>query len=67
VTRETFGLALRRGRETRPTPDPAPRGYVLDFDPPCAHEIGQVRGPCSSRESTVSRMDLMIASVALGP
>ena len=38
---------------------------VLDFDPPCAHEFGHVRGTLLQKGISVSRMDLMIASVAL--
>ena len=38
---------------------------VLDFDSSCAHEFGQVRGTLLTQGITVSRMDLLIASVAL--
>jgi tRNA(fMet)-specific endonuclease VapC len=38
---------------------------VLDFDPACAREFGRVRAQLLQRGVLVSRMDLMIASVAL--
>ncbi len=38
---------------------------VLDFDRSCAHEFGQVRGTLLQKGISVSRMDLMIGSVAL--
>jgi tRNA(fMet)-specific endonuclease VapC len=38
---------------------------VLDFDPACAHEFGRVRGTLLKNGMSVSRMDLMIGSVAL--
>ena len=38
---------------------------VLDFDPACAEEFGRVRGTLLQQGISVSRMDLMIASVAL--
>ncbi len=38
---------------------------VLDFDRHCAHEFGQARGTLLQQGISVSRMDLMIGSVAL--
>jgi len=38
---------------------------ILDFDRPCAEEFGRVRGRLLRQGITVSRLDLMIASVAL--
>jgi tRNA(fMet)-specific endonuclease VapC len=38
---------------------------VLDFDGACAERFGQVRGKLLQQGITVSRMDLLIASVAL--
>jgi tRNA(fMet)-specific endonuclease VapC len=38
---------------------------VLDFDAPCAHEFGRVRGTLLKQGISVSRMDFMIGSVAL--
>jgi tRNA(fMet)-specific endonuclease VapC len=38
---------------------------VLDFDAACAERFGQVRGTLLQQGITVSRMDLLIASVAL--
>ncbi len=38
---------------------------VLDFDSACAERFGQVRGTLLQKGITVSRMDLLIASVAL--
>jgi tRNA(fMet)-specific endonuclease VapC len=38
---------------------------VLDFDSACAEQFGQVRGTLLQQGISVSRMDLMIASVAL--
>lgn len=38
---------------------------LLDFDEPCAERFGQVRGTLLQQGITVSRMDLLIASVAL--
>src|SRR4051812_7506141 len=38
---------------------------VLDFDSTCAHEFGKLRGTLLQSGITVSRMDLLIASVAL--
>lgn len=38
---------------------------LLDFDGPCAREFGRIRGQLLRRGITVSRLDLMIASVAL--
>ena len=38
---------------------------VLDFDRSCAHEFGKVRGTLLQKGISVSRMDLMIGSVAL--
>jgi tRNA(fMet)-specific endonuclease VapC len=38
---------------------------VLDFDSACAEQFGQVRGTLLQQGVSVSRMDLMIASVAL--
>jgi tRNA(fMet)-specific endonuclease VapC len=39
--------------------------HVLDFDTACAERFGEVRGTLLQRGITVSRMDLLIASVAL--
>jgi tRNA(fMet)-specific endonuclease VapC len=38
---------------------------LLDFDAACAEHFGQVRGTLLQKGITVSRMDLLIASVAL--
>ena len=38
---------------------------LLDFDADCAKEFGRVRGELLQQGVSVSRMDLMIASVAL--
>ena len=38
---------------------------VLDFDPACAEQFGRVRGTLLQQGIEVSRMDLLIASVAL--
>ena len=38
---------------------------LLDFDAACAERFGQVRGSPLQQGITVSRMDLLIASVAL--
>jgi tRNA(fMet)-specific endonuclease VapC len=38
---------------------------VLDFDSACAEQFGMVRGTLLQQRVSVSRMDLMIASVAL--
>ena len=38
---------------------------VIDFDPICAERFGQIRGTLLQQGITVSRMDLLIASVAL--
>ena len=38
---------------------------VLDFDSACAEKFGEVRGTLLQKGITVSRMDLLIASVAL--
>src|SRR2546421_9051384 len=38
---------------------------VIDFDSTCAERFGQVRGTLLQKGITVSRMDLLIASVAL--
>lgn len=38
---------------------------VIDFDSACAERFGQVRGTLLQKGITVSRMDLLIASVAL--
>jgi tRNA(fMet)-specific endonuclease VapC len=38
---------------------------VLEFDAACAERFGQVRGSLLQQGITVSRMDLLIASVAL--
>jgi tRNA(fMet)-specific endonuclease VapC len=38
---------------------------VLDFDSDCAKEFGRVRGGLLQQGISVSRMDLMIAAVAL--
>ena len=39
--------------------------HVLDFDSACAERFGQVRGTLLQQGISVSRMDLLIASVAL--
>jgi tRNA(fMet)-specific endonuclease VapC len=39
--------------------------HLLDFDAPCAERFGEVRGTLLQQGITVSRMDLLIASVAL--
>lgn len=38
---------------------------VIDFDAACAERFGQVRGSLLQKGISVSRMDLLIASVAL--
>lgn len=38
---------------------------VIDFDSACAERFGQVRGTLLQKGISVSRMDLLIASVAL--
>ena len=38
---------------------------ILDFDSACAEQFGQVRGTLLQKGISVSRMDLLIASVAL--
>ena len=38
---------------------------VIDFDSKCAEHFGQVRGSLLQKGISVSRMDLLIASVAL--
>jgi len=38
---------------------------VLDFDQPCAHRFGQLRGQMLGHGAVVNSIDLMIASVAL--
>jgi tRNA(fMet)-specific endonuclease VapC len=38
---------------------------ILEFDAACAERFGQVRGTLLQQGITVSRMDLLIASVAL--
>jgi len=45
--------------------DLLPEVVVLDFDSDCAELFGQIRGRLLQQGITVSRMDLMIASVAL--
>jgi len=45
--------------------DLIPDVIVLDFDSNCAEAFGRTRGPLLRRGITVSRLDLMIASVAL--
>jgi tRNA(fMet)-specific endonuclease VapC len=39
--------------------------HVIDFDSACAERFGQERGTLVRKGITVSRMDLLIASVAL--
>lgn len=39
--------------------------HVLDFDAACAERFGEIRGALLQKGITVSRMDLLIASVAL--
>lgn len=38
---------------------------VIDFDSQCAERFGAVRGPLLQQGITISRIDLLIASVAL--
>jgi tRNA(fMet)-specific endonuclease VapC len=45
--------------------DLMPDVSVLDFDLACAKEFGRLRGQWLRQEISVSRMDLMIACVAL--
>src|SRR6266851_757447 len=45
--------------------DLLPDVVVLDFDSICAKEFGKVRGSLLQKGISVSRMDLMIGSVAL--
>ncbi len=45
--------------------DLLPSVSVLDFDSDCAKEFGRLRGQLLQQGISVSRMDLMIASVAL--
>jgi tRNA(fMet)-specific endonuclease VapC len=45
--------------------DLLPSVVVLDFDSDCAKEFGQIRGQLLQQGIAVSRMDLMIAAVAL--
>src|SRR6266480_3534212 len=45
--------------------DLLPDVAVLDFDPDCAKTFGSVRGHLLQQGTSVSRMDLLIASVAL--
>ena len=45
--------------------DLLPDVTVLDFDAPCAERFGQIRGTLLQQGVSVSRMDLMIATVAL--
>jgi tRNA(fMet)-specific endonuclease VapC len=45
--------------------DLLPEVTVLDFDADCAKEFGRVRGHLLQQGLSVSRMDLLIASVAL--
>jgi tRNA(fMet)-specific endonuclease VapC len=45
--------------------DLLPDLHVLDFDSDCAKMFGQVRGQMLQQGLAMSRMDLMIASVAL--
>jgi tRNA(fMet)-specific endonuclease VapC len=69
VLAELFTWAYRR---TNPTPliqsienDLLPSVSVLDFNSDCAREFGRIRGLLLRQGISVSRMDLMIASVAL--
>jgi tRNA(fMet)-specific endonuclease VapC len=69
VLGELYVWAFRR---TNPVPvvhrienDLLPDLRVLDFDSDCAKEFGRVRGLLLQQGISVSRMDLMIASVAL--
>jgi tRNA(fMet)-specific endonuclease VapC len=39
--------------------------HVIDFDSACAEQFGQIRGTLLQKGIQVSRMDLLIASVAL--
>lgn len=45
--------------------DLLPSVAVLDFDSDCAKEFGRLRGQLLQKGISVSRMDLMIAAVAL--
>ena len=45
--------------------DLLPDVTVLDFDPDCAKEFGKVRGQLLQQGISVSRLDLLIACVAL--
>ncbi len=45
--------------------DLLPDVAVLDFDPACAKEFGRLRGLLLKQGISVSRLDLMIASVTL--
>lgn len=69
VLAELYTWAYQR---TNPTPvihrienDLLPDVIVLDFDQGCAKEFGRVRGGLLQQGLSVSRMDLLIAAVAL--
>src|SRR6476660_9644382 len=69
VLAELYTWAFHR---TNPNPviqrielDLLPNVTVLNFDSDCAREFGRVRGQLLQQGISVSRMDLMIASVAL--
>jgi len=66
---ELYVWAFQRSKPTRVMQlienDLLPDLNVLDFDSNCAKKFGQVRGHLLQQGIEVSRMDLMIASVAL--
>jgi tRNA(fMet)-specific endonuclease VapC len=69
VLGELYAWAYHR---QNPTPviqsienDLLPDVHVLDFDQNCAREFGRVRGQLLQKGLPVSRVDLMIAAVAL--
>ena len=69
VLAELYTWAHKR---TNPSPviqwieaDLLPNVAVLDFDTDCAKEFGTLRGQLLQKGISVSRMDLMIAAVAL--
>ena len=69
VLGELYAWAFHR---KNPTPviqaienDLLPSVAVLDFDSNCAKQFGQLRGQLLQQGISVSRMDLMIAAVAL--
>jgi tRNA(fMet)-specific endonuclease VapC len=69
VLAELYTWAFHR---KNPTPviqaierDLLPNVTVLDFDSDCTKEFGKLRGQLLQQGITVSRMDLLIAAVAL--